>query len=176
MGANLTVADLERVRQALSVLSDDPVAAPVRTATPDDDDDVPLALPGPPAIAPGGETDEPDTSPLPVVLGGGTPAPIPEPVTFAGGTPIPRPGPVEAPRGPFEPAQPRQAEPAQPEQAEDLPPSAAEKLNQIKDLLVTAEALGEENLDKHFEQVSRRQRQLIREFFDRAMPERDAQL
>jgi hypothetical protein len=49
-------------------------------------------------------------------------------------------------------------------------PAAADKLDQIKDLLLTAEAIGEQNLDRHFEQVSRRQRELIREFFEQAAP------
>jgi hypothetical protein len=48
---------------------------------------------------------------------------------------------------------------------------ALAKLDQIKDLLLTAEAIGEENLDRHFEQVSQRQRELIKEFFARSGPE-----
>lgn len=48
--------------------------------------------------------------------------------------------------------------------------SAQAKLDQIKDLYLTAEAIGEANLDKHFEQVSQRQRELIREFFQRSGP------
>lgn len=48
--------------------------------------------------------------------------------------------------------------------------SAQAKLDQIKDLYLTAEAIGEANLDKHFEQVSQRQRELIREFFERSTP------
>ncbi len=47
-------------------------------------------------------------------------------------------------------------------------PTAA-KLDQIKDLYLTAEAIGEDALDKHFELVSDRQRQLIKEYFDRAV-------
>ena len=43
-------------------------------------------------------------------------------------------------------------------------PSAA-KMDQIKDLYLTAEAIGEDALDKHFQLVSDRQRQLIREYF-----------
>jgi hypothetical protein len=47
-------------------------------------------------------------------------------------------------------------------------PAAPEdaKLDQIKDLYLTAEAIGEDALDRHFQQVSDRQRQLIREYFD----------
>jgi hypothetical protein len=40
------------------------------------------------------------------------------------------------------------------------------KMDQIKDLYLTAEAIGEDALDKHFQQVSERQRQLIREYFN----------
>ena len=52
----------------------------------------------------------------------------------------------------------------------EIPPAAAAKLDQIKDLYLTAEAIGEDALDKHFDQVSQRQRQLIREFFERSGP------
>ncbi len=47
-------------------------------------------------------------------------------------------------------------------------PGAA-KMEQIKDLYLTAEALGEDALNQHFEQVSERQRQLIREYFDQVV-------
>ncbi len=47
---------------------------------------------------------------------------------------------------------------------------ATAKMDQIKDLYLTAEAIGEDALDKHFEQVSDRQRQLIREYFDGNVP------
>lgn len=43
---------------------------------------------------------------------------------------------------------------------------AAAKMDQIKDLYLTAEAIGEDALDKNFELVSDRQRQLIREYFN----------
>jgi hypothetical protein len=49
-----------------------------------------------------------------------------------------------------------------------MPPEAEAKLDQIKDLYLTAEAIGEDALDKHFDQVSQRQRELIREFFLRS--------
>lgn len=39
-------------------------------------------------------------------------------------------------------------------------------MEQIKDLYLTAEAIGDDALDKHFQLVSDRQRQLIREYFD----------
>jgi hypothetical protein len=48
-----------------------------------------------------------------------------------------------------------------------VPPALAQaKLDQIKDLYVTAAAIGEDALVKHFEEVSRRQRDLIREYFE----------
>jgi hypothetical protein len=49
-----------------------------------------------------------------------------------------------------------------------IPEAASAKLEQIKDLYLTAEAIGEDALDKHFDQVSQRQRDLIREFFERS--------
>ena len=52
--------------------------------------------------------------------------------------------------------------------------AAAAKLDQIKDLYLTAEAIGDDALAKHFQQVSERQRQLIREYFDEAIG-RDAE-
>jgi hypothetical protein len=54
--------------------------------------------------------------------------------------------------------------------ARPMPHAAVAKLDQIKDLYLTAEAIGEDALDKHFDQVSQRQRELIREFFDRSKP------
>jgi hypothetical protein len=49
-----------------------------------------------------------------------------------------------------------------------MPDPGSAKLDQIKYLYLTAEAIGEDALDKHFEQVSQRQRELIREFFERS--------
>ena len=43
---------------------------------------------------------------------------------------------------------------------------ASAKMDQIKDLYLTAEAIGEDALDQHFQLVSERQRQLIKEYFD----------
>ncbi len=43
-------------------------------------------------------------------------------------------------------------------------------MDQIKDLYLTAEAIGEDALDQHFQLVSDRQRQLIKEYFDQAIP------
>lgn len=42
---------------------------------------------------------------------------------------------------------------------------AAERLDKIKDLYLTAAAIGEDALDRHFDQLSQRQRELIQEYF-----------
>jgi hypothetical protein len=89
----------------------------------------------------------------------------------------------EPARGPFEPllssgtpagalGQPASAEPGQgppggagndrqeaPEQAR------ARKLEQLRDLYLTAEAIGEQNVDKHFDQLLAQQRELISDYF-----------
>jgi hypothetical protein len=52
------------------------------------------------------------------------------------------------------------------------PPSGTAKMEQIKDLYLTAEAIGEDALDEHFEQVSDRQRELIKEYFDQVVRRR----
>jgi hypothetical protein len=167
------------VRQALKLLSEEPDAASAPT----------IASDGARAALRTDSGDDDDTAPLPVIL--------------PGATTVPRPEVLETPRGPFEPAHgaasanvagpaslgpPGQtpegatpltedsavaAEAESAETAETLPPGAAEKLDQIKDLLITAEAIGEDNLDRHFERVSQRQRELIREFFERAAPGRE---
>jgi hypothetical protein len=180
--ANLSLADLERVRQALALLSDEPATGSSGgSSAASDDGPVPSSVAASlPAARPaeGGE-DETDTAPLPVILPGATAVPRPEVLT--------------APRGPFEPARveppastaglapentavPAPVDAAVPEPAEPadkLPQAASEKLDEIKDLLITAEAIGEANLDRHFDRVSQRQRELIREFFDKAMPGRE---
>jgi len=110
------------------------------------------------------------------------------------GTGTPPQGGEEA-RGPFEPlvsssdppgaarhssTRPDAAEPAVPDAAHaDLAPAdsaagdapaesaydRARKLEQIKDLYLTAEAIGEANVDKHFDQLLSQQRDLISEYF-----------
>jgi hypothetical protein len=84
----------------------------------------------------------------------------PPPATFSVADPGPRPGMIPAPV-----PLPGQAPAPHP-----IPEAAAAKLDQIKDLYLTAEAIGEDALDRHFDQVSERQRELIREFFDRSGP------
>ena len=46
----------------------------------------------------------------------------------------------------------------------------ARKLEQIKDLYLTAEAIGEANVDKHFDQLLAQQRELIGEYFRQPGP------
>jgi hypothetical protein len=53
----------------------------------------------------------------------------------------------------------RDASPEAPEQAR------ARKLEQLKDLYLTAEAIGEQNVDKHFDQLLAQQRELISDYF-----------
>ena len=73
-------------------------------------------------------------------------------------------------------ASPDTAEPAAPDAAhpdeapradgpEDTAHAHARKLEQIKDLYLTAEAIGEANVDKHFDQLLAQQRELISEYF-----------
>jgi hypothetical protein len=66
-------------------------------------------------------------------------------------------------RGPFEAFDRSVA--AQPE---PMPAQVLAKLDQLKDLYLTAEAIGEDALTKHFDEVSLRQRQLIKEYFAQA--------
>ncbi|MGH3178924.1 MAG: hypothetical protein ACRDPF_34230 [Streptosporangiaceae bacterium] len=106
----------------------------------------------------------------------------------------------EEARGPFEPLVsssdppgtagrsspgPDAAEPAVPDTAHaDLAPGdsaagdapaesaydRARKLEQIKDLYLTAEAIGEANVDKHFDQLLAQQRELISDYFRQPGP------
>jgi len=126
--------------------------------------------------------DDAVTSPLPVIL--------------PGAASLPRPTVVETPRGPFEPARPSEpsappasvtgslgpppaalAAPAVPPplpEPPSIPQAAVAKLDQLKDLYLTAEAIGEDALEKHFDQVSQRQQELIREFFERSKQNGDS--
>lgn len=89
----------------------------------------------------------------------------------------------EQARGPFEPLLPSstptgtvgQQPSAEPEQRspggagsdpQEAPEQArARKLEQLKDLYLTAEAIGEQNVDKHFDQLLAQQRELISDYF-----------
>lgn len=65
--------------------------------------------------------------------------------------------------------------PDDPHEAPDDPHEAtvrdrARKLEQIKDLYLTAEAIGEANVDKHFDQLLAQQRELISDYFGQPGP------
>jgi hypothetical protein len=98
-------------------------------------------------------------------------------------------------RGPFEPLLPSSGAPPraarhQPSASETVMPrepdaageegpeepayAQARKLEQIKDLYLTAEAIGEENVDKHFDQLLAQQRELIGEYFRQSAAARQA--
>ena len=49
--------------------------------------------------------------------------------------------------------------------ADDTAQARARKLEQLKDLYLTAQAIGEENVDKHFDHILATQRELISEYF-----------
>jgi len=89
------------------------------------------------------------------------PAPVPAPKPFSVWEPAPKPN-LDGGHAT------RQDAAYHPEHAE--PPSAdtQAKLEQLKDLYLTAEAIGEDALVKHFEELSQMQRSLIREFFEKA--------
>jgi hypothetical protein len=129
-----------------------------------------------------------DTAPLPVIRDVGPsgpktaedePAPGPEPgknqsAPFSVFEPAPRksvfePAPKKAPerdRNSDRDGHPDDAD--RRATAEPLPAETQAKLEQIKDLYMTAEAIGEDALVKHFDQLSQRQRSLIREFFEQS--------
>ena len=90
----------------------------------------------------------------------------------------------EEARGPFEPLvssndpdpahgqpaatfgqQPALADAAPDQGPDDAARVRARKLEQLKDLYLTAEAIGEHNVDKHFDQLLAQQRELISEYF-----------
>ena len=64
-------------------------------------------------------------------------------------------------------AEPEQGSPAG--AGDDRPEASdqaqARKLEQLKDLYLTAEAIGEQNVDKHFDQLLAQQRELISDYF-----------
>jgi len=51
------------------------------------------------------------------------------------------------------------------ESPDDTARARARKLEQIKDFYLTAEAIGEQNVDKHFDQLLAQQRELISDYF-----------
>lgn len=72
--------------------------------------------------------------------------------------------------------QAQQPEPGAPgdEGPEEAGYAQARKLEQIKDLYLTAEAIGEQNVDKHFDQLLAQQRELISEYFRQSAAARHA--
>ena len=96
-----------------------------------------------------------------------------EPLVSSGGPPaagIPAPGAAPATEAPAPRAEGRVGRHAAPETAggdrlEDSAAARARKLEQIKDFYLTAEAIGEQNVDKHFDQLLAQQRELISEYF-----------
>jgi hypothetical protein len=117
----------------------------------------------------------PANTAVPAPANTAVPAPANTAVPAPANTAVRAPAEAAAAAAPADTASPALDETAEPAEADDaLPPAAAEKLDQIKDLLITAEAIGEANLDRHFERVSKRQRELIREFFDKAIPGEEA--
>ncbi|HEV2241350.1 MAG TPA: hypothetical protein VGR98_09910 [Streptosporangiaceae bacterium] len=124
-----------------------------------------------------------DTSPIPVVRdaghGGAQPRATEPPEPFSVWEPAPKPQPVPAPE-PFsvwepapKPGQQRDRDGGsddayQPAHAEPSAAHTQEKIEQIKDLYLTAEAIGEDALSRHFDELRQRQRSLISEFFENA--------
>lgn len=126
-----------------------------------------------------------DTAPLPVIL----PDRMPDSIRPQAQLTDPA-DPEKRMRDPFEPIEraptplPRRVSQAEQSPADARDPAArasapspamapspadepgAAKMDQIKDLYLTAEAIGEDALTQHFQQVSDRQRQLIREYFE----------
>jgi hypothetical protein len=75
---------------------------------------------------------------------------------------------LEEIRGPFEPLVSSAGPPPGAVHEPDLDQTAdarARKLEQIRDLYLTAEAIGEQNVDKHFDQLLAQQRELISDYF-----------
>jgi hypothetical protein len=110
-----------------------------------------------------------DTSPLPVIRDTGPPGPArdaPAPAPFSVWEPAPKKQNPERDHRSGHDASPGDAGPAA--TAEPLSADTLEKLEQIKDLYLTAEAIGEDALVRDFDQLSKMQRSLIREFFEKA--------
>jgi hypothetical protein len=75
-------------------------------------------------------------------------------------------------------AHPEEAPGAADDALQDTAHAHARKLEQIKDLYLTAEAIGEVNVDKHFDHLLAQQRHLIGEYFKQpgaAMPAAQAE-
>jgi hypothetical protein len=125
---------------------------PVPDAKPRPGEPVPAAEPrsGEPAAAAKSRPDEPSpAAPKPFSVWEKTPKPSQDP------------GPASGPDSHWDGAY-------EPGHAEPPSPDTQQKLEQLKDLYLTAQAIGEDALGKHFDEVSEMQRSLIREFFEKA--------
>jgi hypothetical protein len=140
-----------------------PVGAPLTPPRRQDEQ-----APDPPAFGLADDADnvvspDDDTAPLPVILPDRMPQDVAQPTRM---------------RDPFEPMErsesplPQRVPQGDPSPSAVIEPPVAAKMDQIKDLYLTAEAIGEDALTKHFQQVSDRQRQLIREYFDQVAARR----
>jgi hypothetical protein len=74
----------------------------------------------------------------------------------------------------LDPARPAKAPGAPDDDKQDTAHAQARKLEQIKDLYLTAEAIGEANVDKHFDQLLAQQRELISDYFKQSSATRPA--
>jgi hypothetical protein len=132
-----------------------------------------------------GTREDDDTSPIPVIRDSGQPlsdprrserVPAPEPFPVwepRRGTSVPAPESFSvwepAPKPSLEHGRDSASDEVyQPAHAEPPPAATQEKIEQIKDLYLTAEAIGDDALGKNFDQLRQRQRSLIREFFEKA--------
>ena len=101
------------------------------------------------------------------------PAPGPKPTPTPELTPAPEitPTPVATSRADAQALDPGAGSPRPPASGQAAPDAEAAaraaraKLDQLKDLYLTAEAIGEDALMRHFDEVSQRQRDLIRDYF-----------
>jgi hypothetical protein len=62
------------------------------------------------------------------------------------------------------------AGPPREDEPDEIADARARQLEQIKDFYLTAEAMGEHNVEKHFDQLLAQQRELISEYFRRSAP------
>ncbi len=135
----------------------------------DDTCPLPVILPGRPGPPASGWRASPEQRPERARM----PAPDPEPTPTRELTPSSEltPAPSATPR-PGAPALDPEAEPLRPPAGGQVAPdaeaaarAARAKLDQLKDLYLTAEAIGEDALMRHFDEVSQRQHDLIRDYF-----------
>ena len=98
------------------------------------------------------------------------PAPAPEPALAPepASAPEPAPAAISGPAAALDPGTGQRSAPTGGQIAQDAEAAAhaaQAKLEQLKDLYLTAEAIGEDALVRHFDEVSQRQRDLIRDYF-----------